>query len=807
MKSFRNAKTILLSCTLLGGLMTSSISLARTSDRFTVSQNGTTLEITAPRADIFRIRAGQKALPEDASWAVEPAIRAQHQTLDISEETDDYLIKTPNLIAHIDKKTLTLKITDTKGQSVLEDAKGEALRFENGGFRVRKAMPDDEHFFGLGDKTGPMDRRDFAFTLWNTDNYGFGVYSDPIYKSIPYVMGVNEKGLAFGLFMDNSWRSYFDLGKSERNAFAFGAEGGPVDYYVMAGPSPKAVVEQYSYLTGKAPLTPQWALGFQQSHWSYMSQAEARGIADHMRADKLPIDVLYLDIDYQDKNKPFTVNTEAFPDLPGFVNELKSKDMHLVLITDLHIAKAEGQNYAPYEDGLKGDMFVKNADGSNFVGPVWPGPAVFPDFAQPKARDYWGKLYTKFVSMGVGGFWNDMNEPAVFNTRTKTMPLSVTSSITEPGFKPRLASQSEMHNVFGMLNSRATYEGVLKLSPDKRPFVLTRASYAGGQKYAATWTGDNSSTWAHLRLSIAQLNNLGLSGFAYSGDDIGGFAEQSPSPELLTKWIEIGAFNPIFRDHYQKGKRAQEPWNDGAEHEAIRRRYIEERYRLMPYIYGLAEENSRTGQPIMRPVFLEFPEVLGRGERLGDTADHFMLGANLLIALSQALESPSSYVAHLPSGGWYDYWSGARIDTANPEEKPDLTHLPVYVRPGAIIAKQPLVQSTMQKPNGPLELHVYLGADGTASLYFDDGDSLGYQRGDYLRQGVSLKGKTLSFAARQGRFKPWWSSIKVVMYGAESPAPRVMMGPKALTSSFDTTTHTLSFILPDMERGGTVQIK
>ena len=775
-------------------------------DRYVTEQGGTRIEISAPRADIVRVRAGQSALPEDASWAVSQEIRSHLVPLEVSELGDIVELRTAAVRVKLDRRTLALTVEDAAGRAILADAPGTAMAFENGGFRLRKAMPRDEHYFGLGDKTGSLDRRGGAFTMWNTDAFGYTPSTDPVYKSVPFVIGVDESGHSFGLFVDNVWRSYFDFGKSERAAFSFGAEGGPIDYYVMAGADPKDIVQDYAYLTGTAPLTPIWALGFQQSHWSYMTQEEASGIADRLRADRIPADVLWLDIDYQDRNRPFTVNTKAFPDLAGLVKRLAEQDLHLVVITDLHIAAAPNQSYSPYESGMAADFFLKRPDGKPYVGPVWPGDAVFPDFSRAKVRDWWGAQYADFVKMGIAGFWNDMNEPAIFNTPTKTMPLDTVHRIEEPGFASRTATHAEMHNVFGMLNSRATYEGALKLAPNLRPFVMTRASYAGGHRYAATWTGDNSSSWAHLNLSTTQIVSLGLSGFAYSGDDIGGFAGDPPSSELLTRWIEIGAFNPIFRDHYQKDKAAQEVWVHGPEHEAIRRRYIEERYRLMPYIYALAEENSRTGLPLMRPVFLEYPEVVGKGSRLGGTESQFLLGRDLLVAPSPTGESPAAYRINLPGVGWYDYWTGARIAATTTEETPRLDRLPVFVRPGAIVPKQPLVQSTVETPRGDLELAVYPGEDCSGSIYLDDGVSFDYRSGAYLRQTVRCDAHGLTFEARQGRFKPWWRGISIVMHGWDGVAPKITLGGKMIAASVDPEKQTLSFTLPDIARAVNVVI-
>lgn len=777
---------------------------ARTVNRYVTERGDVRLEITAPRPDILRIRAGFPALPEDASWAVSQDVRTARTPLDVHETADAATLSTAAVTVTLDKRRLALSIADKAGHVLLADAPGEALSVTGTTFRVRKVMVQNGHFFGLGDKTGPLDRRGGAFTLWNTDAFGYGVATDPLYKSIPFVLGLQDDGTSFGLFLDNTWRGSFDFGKAERDVWSFGAEGGPLDCYVMAGAGPRAIVQDYAYLTGKPPLTPLWALGFQQSHWSYMTQGEVQGIADRLRRDRIPADVVWMDIDYQDRNRPFTVDKQAFPDLPGLVKSLAAEDMRLIVITDLHIANAPDQGYDAYDSGTAADIFLKKPDGSLYVGPVWPGPAVFPDFSRPAARAWWGGLYRDFVGMGVAGFWNDMNEPAIFETPTKTMPLDVRHRIEEPGFAPRVATHAEMHNVYGMLNSRATYEGALALAPDRRPFVMTRASYAGGQRYAATWTGDNSSSWAHLNLSTTQLVSLGLSGFAYAGDDIGGFAGDAPSPELLTRWIEVGAFNPLFRDHYQKDKPAQEVWVHGPAQEAIRRRYIEERYRLMPYLYALADENSRTGLPLMRPVFLDYPAVVGKGDHLGGTEQQWLLGDDLLVAPPPTPESPAGYANALPGSGWYDYWTGRRIAEAKTQETPALDRLPVFVRPGAIIPRQPLVQATAQTPQGALELAVYPGPDCRGALYLDDGVSFAYKHGGFLRQQVTCDAAHLSFAAREGHYRPWWRLIAVTVHGWTGAAPRVTLAGRPIPARVEAGA--LRFTLPDQPGPATVAI-
>ncbi|WP_158942470.1 glycoside hydrolase family 31 protein [Granulicella sp. S190] len=786
------------------------------------------MQITALREDVLRIRISKtEKLPEDASWAVLPSARTSSVATTYDAQGGTVGFHTKLLKVLIDRSTLSMTISDQSGRFLLQDA--APIEFYDDRFRVYKRMPGQEHYFGLGDKTGPLDRRGGAYEMWNTDQYRFQESTDPLYKAIPFFLADNA-GRSYGVFLDNTWRTSFDFGKEDSKAYSFGADGGPVDYYFIYGPKPKQVVEGYAWLTGLPPLPPQWSLGFQQSRYSYMTEAKVREIADRMRADRIPCDALYLDIDYQAGNAPFTVNQETFPNFPNFVQELKAKQFSLVMITDLHIADRPNQGYAPYDTGIAGNHFVKNPDGSVFVGKVWPGPSVFPDFTRKESRDWWGGLYKEFSEDGAAGFWNDMNEPSVFEVPSKTMPLGLLHRIEEPGFVSRFASHEEIHNLYGMENSRGTYEGLLRLKPQQRPFVLTRATYAGGQRYAATWTGDNSSTWNHLRMSTPMLLSLGLSGFSMAGDDIGGYAGSTTS-DLLTKWLEVGAFNPIYRDHSEKFTADQEPWVGTPEAEAVRRKYIEDRYRLMPYLYTLAEENSRTGLPMMRPLFLEFPDATADKHPLDlDAPNQFMLGQSLLVAPAPYPEQPDSYLVTLPPVSWYDYWTGKKI-TDGPHKAvavstgvplgigelqsvkilPQLEVLPVFVRGGSILPFAPLVQSTKEKPNGPLTLKVYPGDQCEGSLYQDDGISFAYRDKDYLRVKYDCEsGKDslrLHIGTREGHFQPWWSDIEVTIFNWDAtPGKITYSGAPISKFHFDVSSRSLTISLPEKAEGGELEI-
>jgi alpha-glucosidase len=790
------------------------------------------LRITAVRDDIVRVRiSAEGTLPEDASWAVLPETRTKSVDVQPAQDTAWVGFKTAALDVRVERNPLRIVIRDSSGIVLSADAVGRPAKFELGGFAVSKQMSGGDHFFGLGDKTGGFDRREQAYTLWNTD-IGPQESVDPLYKAIPFFLDISG-ARSYGIFLDNTWRTWFDFGKTVRDAYSFGAEGGPLDYYFIYGPAPKQVVEGYAYLTGKPPLPPLWALGFQQSRYSYTPESQLRDVAARLRTDRIPADVVYLDIDYQDRNRPFTVNSKNFPNFPGLVADLRKQHFHLVNITDLHIAHAPNQGYAPYDTGHAGDHFVKNPDGSEFVGVVWPGPAVFPDFTRAQSREWWGRLYQDFVNDGVAGFWNDMNEPSVFSGPGKTMPLDTVHRIEETGFTTRTATHSEIHNIVGLENARATYEGLLKLRPNERPFVLTRATYAGGQRYGFTWTGDNFATWNQLRLATQMVLNLGISGISMVGADVGGF-NGSPSSDLLTRWVELATFSPLCRDHAGKGTSPHELWANGLEQEAIRRRYVETRYRLMPYLYALADESSRTGLPMMRPVFLEFPEIYAPASPGFDHGDtEFLLGPNLLVAPPPFGEMMDDYAVSFPAGPWYDFWTGEKmaaqptapsiVDIANaaPGTKfaephkihPKLDIMPVYARGGSILPLEPLVQNTDETPAGPLELRIYPGPQCRGFVYLDDGHTLDYQQGKYLRQSFTCQSDAtsmrLKFQAREGTYTPWWKFIEVVIYDWPSAHAEARFSSSAypLKTTYDVKQHALHITLSDVRAEAELTVK
>lgn len=766
------------------------------------------LRVTALDPSVVRFRyAPNGKFGPDESFAVVQDAGFKAPATKLTDKGPEVVLQTGELSVVVSKSSLAVTIYDAAGRLILKDRSDIPFVYTPEGFQTWKYMPEDEHYYGLGDKAVSEDRKGHGFSMWNTDAVMWEESTDPLYKSIPFFMGVRG-GKAYGIFFDNTYRTNFQFGKFLPDYYSFGAPGGELNYYFINGPQPKQVIGHYVDLTGHTPLAPLFTLGYQQCRWSYPTEARVREVTSQFRKLQIPADVIYLDIDYQEKYKPFTVDRKAFPTMEQLVKDLGNTGWKMVFITDLHIAAVPG--YKPFDDGEKNGYFVKNPDGTTFIGPVWPGPSAFPDFTRAEVRKWWGSLYADFVKMGVRGFWNDMNEPSVFKRADKTMPLDVVSSV-----EGRKTDEREIHNVFGLENVRATYEGLLTLKPDLRPFVLTRAAYSGAQRYAATWTGDNQASWNHYRLTLPSLTGLGISGYPFVGADVGGFSG-SPTPELLTRWTALGTFQPIDRNHAAKGTRDREPWVDGPEHLAIRKRYIEERYRLLPYIYAGMEEASRTGMPMMRPMFVDFPDDVRFYAQQAD--EQYMFGDALLIA-PPTKNFYAGYDTMLPKGIWYDYWTGKPVetkDTAGGDEigivahfNPKLDELPVLVRAGSIIPRQPLVQNTDETPQGPLEVRVYPDATCSGNLYADDGSSFGYKRGEYFRAGVSCEesaaGLHLKIAAAEGKYTPWWKSYAVVFYAqAAAPGAVTVNGQKASNVKYDANAKTLSVEVPFAASGAEV---
>lgn len=600
----------------------------------------------------------------------------------------------------------TKKLMEKEGHKVEEE--GALHKIE-----VVKEMEGDELFYGLGDKTGFLNKRHYIYEMWNTDNPDPQVDSfKALYKSIPFFM-VKKTNCVYGLFFDNTYRSVFNMGKESESYFYYGVDEGNLDYYYIGGDSLIEVLSNYGTLTGTVKLPQLWTLGYHQSRWGYEWESEVRNIAKSLRENDIPADVVHLDIDYMDNFKVFTWNKDRYDDPKKMMDDLTEDGFKIVTIIDPGVKVENG--YSVYDTGVENGYFVKDEKGEIYENWVWPGPAVFPDFGNPEVRSWWADNQKFLVDMGIRGVWNDMNEPASFHGE---IPGEVV--FTDEG---RVTNHREMHNVYGHLMAKATYEG-LKKHDKRRPFVITRACYSGTQNYSTAWTGDNHSIWCHLQMAIPQICNLGMSGMPYVGTDVGGFGSDT-TPELLSRWVQVGCFSPLFRNHSAKGSRFQEPWVFGKEVLDIYRKYVKLRYKLLPYFYDLFHEAEKSGLPIMRALVLHYED----DTNVQNLNDQFMAGESIVVA-PVVCQGQTMRMVYLPEGQWYDYWTKEQKEAGYFLKEAPIDVCPIYVKAGSIIPNFPEMDYVGQIEVKQLILDIYSG-NGTYIHYQDDGESFAYQEGEY----------------------------------------------------------------------------
>jgi alpha-glucosidase len=591
--------------------------------------------------------------------------------------------------------------------------------------------PEEAVYYGLGEKASGLNRTGRSFTLWNSDTPGYIRGQDPLYKSFPFYIRLH-KGKAYGIYYDNSYRSEFDFGGKLKEQVGYSTEGGELRFYVLYGPEITEVIKKYTRLTGRSPLPPKWALGYQQSRWSYYPQKQVYRLADEFRSRKIPLDVLYLDIHYMDGYRVFTWNKERFPAPGKMISDLKAMGIKTVPIVDPGVKKDPG--YFVYDEGMNQDLFVTMPGGSVYVGDVWPGRTVFPDFSNPATRNWWGRLYQKLLDDGIAGIWTDMIEPAVFGG--KTMP-----DIAEFDNNGRKTSALEMHNLYGLLMAQTTYESLKELQPDDRPFVITRAAFSGVQRYSSVWTGDNSAKWEDVYLTMPMVMGLGLAGVPFAGFDIGGF-NGSPNGEMYTRFLQIGIFMPFSRTHSAAGTESQEPWSYGPRYTAINKKLIELRYRLLPQLYTAFYQHTQNGAPIIRPLFL----TNQNDPKTYNINDQFFVGDHLMVAPVYK-EGRNDRELYLPEGKWYRMFTNKQFEgeqkisasapllpvyaeEKNTGERP-LTGIPMFVRAGAVLPMQQVQQYVGEKETQQMELNVYAGGSRESQLYEDAGNGFDYKKGAY----------------------------------------------------------------------------
>lgn len=707
---------------------------------------GARVRISVERAGMIRVRiAPTGEFPRDASWAVIESDEFE-PTFELRESADRITLTTPQIEVRIQRHPLRISFYSREGQWIAGDEPQRGLCWSGREISSYWTMRGDEHFFGLGEKGQPLSKRGQAVVNWNHDANAHEPWSDPLYQTHPFLIVSRPGGACHGIFFDNTWRSWFDLGLTSRSHFAFGADGGELNYYFIPGPTMAEVVRRYAKLVGTTPLPPRWSLGYQQCRWSYENTKRVRNLAALFRRRRIPCDTIYLDIDYMDGYRCFTWHKQRFGNPQQMMKQLAKDGFKIVVILDPGI-KVD-PNYEVYRSGLSGKHYATLPDGKPYVGKVWPNDSTYPDFLRAATRVWWGEQYRGLIADGVAGFWNDMNEPSDFVHADKTIPLDVRFNGDHGPCDHRSA-----HNIYGMQMARGTFDGVERLRPDERPFVLTRAGYSGVQRYAAVWTGDNASSWKHLRMSVPMQLNMGLSGLAFIGADVGGF-RGAPTPELFTRWLQLGIFSPLFRTHTGGGPE-QDPCAYGAKWEKLNRRAIETRYRLLPYLYTEMRHHAETGEPVMRPLVLDFPNHPGV-----ETQQYEFMFGRQIFAAPVVSESERVRRTALPVGDWYEFHPAAdkaaslhrgatkpevicevdtgRLQGVDVELSVTLESIPMLARAGAIIPMQPVMQYVDEKPLDELTLAIFPGS-GRGEWYHDDGRSHAYREGHYLLEHYDLQ--------------------------------------------------------------------
>ena len=724
------------------------------------TENNVVLQLTVLRDSVLRFRyTTTGTFDNDFSYAITKYASTGYNKLEIVENDEFYIIITSKLRCEVSKKDARVSIYDAITDELInQDEIGfhweESYEFGGNIVKMSKTVNERESYFGLGDKPDHLNLKGKRFQNWVTDSYAFGKETDPIYKAIPFFTGLHH-GKAYGIFFDNTFRSYFDFGQERRNVTSFWAQGGEMNYYFIYGPKMQDVVENYTDLTGKPhQLPPLWALGFHQCKWSYYPEAEVKAVTSKFRELQIPCDAIYLDIDYMDGFRCFTWNKDHFPDPKRMVKELLDDGFKTVAIIDPGI-KIDNE-YSVFKEALDKDYFCKRADGPYMKGKVWPGECYFPDFTKPEVRDWWSGLFKELVEdIGIQGVWNDMNEPAVMEVPNKTFPDDVRHD-----YDGNPCSHRKAHNVYGMQMARATYHGMKKFNYPKRPFVITRAAYSGTQRYTSTWTGDNVATWEHLWIANVQAQRMAMSGFSFAGSDIGGFAEQ-PQGELFTRWIQLGIFHPFCRVHSSGDHGDQEPWAFDEDVTDVVRKFIEISYQLLPYLYTAFWNLVEHGTPILKSLVMYDQEDNQTHYR----TDEFVYGDQILVCPIQEPNAKGRRM-YIPRGSWYNFWTDELVEGG--KEKwvdAEIDSMPIFIKEGAIVPKFPVQQYVDQTIIEELSLDVYFKLGKESSQLFDDAhDGYDYTKGRYSFRTFKLTGKSQELIIQQhkeGKYEATYKTFKL----------------------------------------------
>lgn len=710
---------------------------------FFCTENNVVLKITVLRDSLLRFRYTTKGyFNKDFSYAIDKSQSHGYNELQLTEHPQYFLITTSKVKCRVMKANAKITLFDLEDAVILDDELGfhweESYEYGGNIVKMTKHSQEGECYYGLGDKATHLNLKGKRVENWATDQYAFHREQEPLYKVVPFYVGLHHNK-SYGVFFDNTFRTFFDFCHERRNITSFWAEGGEMNYYFFYGPQMKDVIKTYTHLTGKPELPPMWTLGFHQCKWSYYPESKVREIAFTFRKLNIPCDAIYLDIDYMEGFRCFTWNKEYFPDPKKMVADLAQDGFKTVAIIDPGI-KID-KDYWVYQEALEKDYFCKRADGPYMKGKVWPGECNFPDFTNPEVREWWAGLYKELIAdIGIKGVWNDMNEPAVMEVPTKTFPLDVRHD-----YDGNPCSHRKAHNIYGTQMARATYEGVKRFAYPKRPFIITRSAYSGAQRYTSSWTGDNVATWEHLWIANIQMQRMSMSGMGFTGSDIGGFAEQ-PSGELFARWVQLGVFHPFCRVHSSGDHGDQEPWSFGEEVVDIVRKFIELRYQLLPYLYTMFWKYVNEGEPLLKPLVYFDQEDVQTHYR----TDEFLFGNQILVC---PILEPNAMGRrmYLPKGNWYNYWTNERVEGKRELwVKTDYDQIPIFIKEGAIIPKYPVQQYVGELEINEITLDVYFKYGKEKSLVYEDAqDGYDYNKGRFSLRTFTLTGKEQELMIQQ----------------------------------------------------------
>lgn len=709
--------------------------------------------ITVFEHDTIRIQASQEEGYFSNPYSV--VTQPKHVGFSIEEFEETLVIKTKTIEVSINLNPFHLKFYDKSGKLLNEDDASFSISWLGTEVTNYKKLQPNEKFIGLGEKTGNLNRAGSAYTNWNTDYFAYGIGDDPLYMSIPFYLGIHNQA-AYGIFFDNTHKSVFNFGASNNRFMYFSAEDGEIDYYFMHDDGVDKIISAYTKLTGRMEMPPMWSLGFQQCRYSYYPESEVLNLAQTFREKDMPADVIYLDIHHMEKYKVFTFDNEKFTDPKAMITRLKEKGFKVVVIMDPGIKTEE--SYAPFVEGLEKDLFVKYPDGEIYEGQVWPGWCAFPDFTKEETRTWWGEKMKFYKDAGVDGYWTDMNEPATWGQHTP--------NLIDFHYEGELVSHRKARNVYGMQMAKAAKEGSELQAPNQRPFVLTRSGFAGIQRYAAAWTGDNTSSEEHMLAGVRLVNSLGLSGVAFSGYDIGGFAGEA-SKSLFARWMSIATFSPFYRAHSMINSNDAEPWSFGEEVEEISRHYMKLRYQMLPTLYSNFFKSTQTGLPIAKSLAIDYPYDARVYEDMYQ--NQYLFCDSLLIAPIESSKEITK--VYLPEGDWYYFFNDQKysgnqiiyIDTP-------LSYLPVFAKAGSIIAMQSTISHTEASHDGILRLHIYTGKNSSTYLHYeDDGFSKNYQQAEYFKREIKWDSEKqeLQFGSADGNYESAFKEIQLYIHGID----------------------------------------